>query len=152
FSLQAPVVPAVSSVADYSTSAGVVAIGAAQTMKAEFVPVSFRDTPDGEFQPVPEVSGKKGRATDSANLQALAAVTVHTAPPTTPGSGTALSRPVVFEANRGQIDPGFQFLARGGGYALWLSPTEAVLHLAHGPAAGTGTKPVAAPEVRMQLV
>ncbi|MGZ8143807.1 MAG: DUF7948 domain-containing protein, partial [Methylosarcina sp.] len=34
-----------------------------------------------------------------------------------------------FEANRGQTDPTVQFLSRGQGYSLFLTPTEAVLSL-----------------------
>jgi hypothetical protein len=37
--------------------------------------------------------------------------------------------PLAFEANQGQTDAGVQFLARGTGYALFLTSTEAVLHL-----------------------
>src|SRR5215207_3511371 len=34
--------------------------------------------------------------------------------------------PLSFEANRGQTEPSFDFLARGAGYALFLKPAEAV--------------------------
>jgi hypothetical protein len=37
--------------------------------------------------------------------------------------------PLVFEANRGQTDPQVQFLSRGPGHTLFLTPTEAVLVL-----------------------
>lgn len=37
--------------------------------------------------------------------------------------------PLSFEANRGQTDPSVRFLARGDGYGLFLTPTEAVLSL-----------------------
>lgn len=37
--------------------------------------------------------------------------------------------PLSFEANRGQTDPSVEFLARGDGYGLFLTPTEAVLTL-----------------------
>ncbi len=37
--------------------------------------------------------------------------------------------PLSFEANQGQIDSRVQFLSRGIGYALYLTPTEAVLSL-----------------------
>src|SRR5215469_131430 len=39
--------------------------------------------------------------------------------------------PLSFEANRGQSDRRVKFLARGNGYALFLTPTEAVLSLTH---------------------
>ncbi|MBI3248637.1 MAG: SBBP repeat-containing protein [Deltaproteobacteria bacterium] len=44
--------------------------------------------------------------------------------------------PLSFEANQGQSDPSVQFLARGRGYALFLTRTEAVLALEQ--AAGNG--------------
>ena len=37
--------------------------------------------------------------------------------------------PLSFEANQGQSDAQVQFLARGHGYSLFLTPTEAVLAL-----------------------
>jgi hypothetical protein len=37
--------------------------------------------------------------------------------------------PLGFEANQGQLDPAVKFLARGSGYSLWLTATEAVLAL-----------------------
>ena len=38
-------------------------------------------------------------------------------------------QPLSFEANRGQTDPGVQFVSRGAGYTLFLTSTEAVLAL-----------------------
>lgn len=40
--------------------------------------------------------------------------------------------PISFEANRGQTDSRVDFLARGAGYSLFLTPTEAVLSMAGG--------------------
>lgn len=37
--------------------------------------------------------------------------------------------PLTFEVNQGQTDPTVKFLARGDGYGLFLTPTEAVLSL-----------------------
>jgi hypothetical protein len=48
--------------------------------------------------------------------------------------------PLSFEANQGQTNSQVQFLARGGGYTLFLTSTEAVLSF-HGRKASTGTKP-----------
>src|ERR1039458_3732458 len=42
--------------------------------------------------------------------------------------------PISFEVNRGQADGSVQFLARGAGYTLFLTPGEAVLSL-HAPLA-----------------
>jgi hypothetical protein len=41
--------------------------------------------------------------------------------------------PLSFEANQGQSDKQVKFLSRGPGYALFLTPTEAVLSLQAGP-------------------
>jgi hypothetical protein len=48
--------------------------------------------------------------------------------------------PLSFEANQGQTDSQVQFLARGGGYTLLLTSTEAVLSL-HGSKASATPKP-----------
>ena len=45
--------------------------------------------------------------------------------------------PLAFEANQGQVGGAVQFLARGAGYGLFLTPTEAVIHL-RGRAAASG--------------
>src|SRR5215831_17389767 len=37
--------------------------------------------------------------------------------------------PLSFEANHGQTEPQVNFLARGNGYAFFLTPTQAVLSL-----------------------
>jgi hypothetical protein len=42
--------------------------------------------------------------------------------------------PLSFEANQGQTDSSVKFLARGDGYALYLTPKEAVFKLRKGPA------------------
>jgi hypothetical protein len=52
------------------------------------------------------------------------------------------SRPLVFEANRGQADAQVQFVARGAGYTAFLTSTEAVLRL--GAHATLHLKPVGA--------
>lgn len=49
-------------------------------------------------------------------------------------SSTLAGLPISFETNRGQASPGVRFLARGSGYTLLLSPTDAVMRFA--PAAG----------------
>ncbi|HWY85842.1 MAG TPA: hypothetical protein VNX28_03905, partial [Gemmataceae bacterium] len=43
--------------------------------------------------------------------------------------------PISFEANAGQTDAQVQYLAHGGGYALFLTSTSAVLTLNKAPAA-----------------
>src|ERR1700720_3178166 len=42
---------------------------------------------------------------------------------------TLANLPLVFEPNRGQADPQVSFLARGGGYTLFLTRREAVVAL-----------------------
>src|SRR6266568_5839400 len=60
---------------------------------------------------------------------------------------SAYSRlPLAFEENQGQTDAQVKYLARGGGYTLFLTPNEAVLSLA------AGNKGGAAAVVRMQMV
>ena len=50
--------------------------------------------------------------------------------------------PLSFEANVGQTDAGVQFLSRGAGYTLFLTPDEAVLSLVPPAAPGaTSTQP-----------
>jgi Beta-propeller repeat/Abnormal spindle-like microcephaly-assoc'd, ASPM-SPD-2-Hydin len=44
--------------------------------------------------------------------------------------------PLAFEANQGQSDARVKFISRGSGYALFLTPTEAVLSLRVGDTAG----------------
>ena len=46
--------------------------------------------------------------------------------------------PMSFEANRGQSAGAVKFLARGGGYGLFLTGQEAVLTLHSAAGAGTG--------------
>jgi len=49
--------------------------------------------------------------------------------------------PLSFEANQGQAEVSVKFLARGRGYSLFLSPSEAVLLLAQSDGQATGTRP-----------
>jgi hypothetical protein len=53
--------------------------------------------------------------------------------------------PLSFEENRGQTDPQVKFLARGGGYSLFLTPTEAVLKLRAPASVKKQAKPGAMP-------
>jgi hypothetical protein len=55
----------------------------------------------------------------------------------------------MFEPNQGQTDPSVRFIARGGGYGLFLTEQEAVLSL-HSPAAGKNEQPKNS-VVRMKL-
>jgi hypothetical protein len=50
-------------------------------------------------------------------------------PPSVQIRNTYGNLPLSFEENRGQTDPRVKFLARGGGYSLFLTSTEAVLKL-----------------------
>jgi hypothetical protein len=89
---------------------------------------------------------------------------------TTAADGSAAARaaeaygalPLQFEANRGQTDASVKFLARGGGYNLFLTPNEAVFTLHKpsttdkgGDARAGGERPAAAVEravLRMKLL
>ena len=63
------------------------------------------------------------------------------AKPASPGTPDSVARvretygqlPLAFELNRGQTDEAINFRARGAGYTLSLSPTEAAFLLARGP-------------------
>jgi hypothetical protein len=60
-----------------------------------------------------------------------------------------------FEANQGQTDPHVQFLSRGSGYSLFLTPNEVVLNLERQkPTPTPGSKPEAASvdTLRMKLL
>ena len=94
-------------------------------------------------------------------------------PPTSPApaalskhqiSASMMRMPLQFEANHGQVDAQVQFLARGTGYTLFLTPTESVMVLQQREAPATKdplamTDPTAVPEaapmkqsvVRMKL-
>src|SRR3954462_3644144 len=71
----------------------------------------------------------------------------------TEGLGQAYGQlPLSFEANRGQTDAEVGFLARGVGYGLFLTPTEAVLRLQKPAGPDTATDPAASEAVlRMQM-
>src|SRR5271157_5069840 len=66
--------------------------------------------------------------------------------------------PLGFEANQGQTDPHAQFLSRGSGYSLFLTPDEVILNLERQKPASSsqapGRKPEATPVdiLRMKLV
>jgi hypothetical protein len=65
--------------------------------------------------------------------------------------------PLSFEANQGQTDSQVKFLARGRGYALFLTPTEAVLSLAkpqaqaHAETSATSSPEASGTVLAMQL-
>jgi hypothetical protein len=66
----------------------------------------------------------------AATLAALAGPAAAAPDATRVGLSDAYARlPLAFEANRGQADPQVKFLARGRGYTLFLTSTEAVLAL-----------------------
>jgi hypothetical protein len=62
----------------------------------------------------------------------LAAFLVLAATPSTRAATPYGHLPMSFEENRGQTDSRVKFLARGAGYSLFLTPTEAVLKLRGG--------------------
>ncbi len=83
------------------------------------------------------------------------------APPLTPADPATQARvsqaygqlPLSFEANQGQADAAVDFLSRGSGYTLFLTPGEAVLALQQPDATAGADTPLAAGAVlRMQLV
>ncbi len=58
--------------------------------------------------------------------------------------------PLHFESDQGQTDPEVEWVARGAGYALWLTPTGAVLALPSAPSAADQGRKAAL--LRMELV
>jgi Calx-beta domain/Beta-propeller repeat len=73
-----------------------------------------------------------------------------------PAAAAAPTSPMSFEANEGQSEPVVKFLARGRGYGLFLTPTEAVLVLTTTRPVSRGARSVAPATdpvvVRMRLV
>jgi hypothetical protein len=59
-------------------------------------------------------------------------LTMPAAPPAAAASASFAKLPLYFEPNHGQTDAAVRFRARGPGYNLFLTPTEAVLSLAPG--------------------
>ena len=61
--------------------------------------------------------------------------------------------PLAFEKNLGQTDPQVQFLSRGSGYEIFLTPAETVLALHHAQPGETSplTRPINAKEFRERL-
>jgi hypothetical protein len=92
---------------------------------------------------------RRSRCSIFASIGLLGLVASAHSATTVPGrsSPLAFQLPLTFEVNQGQTDSRVEFLARGPGYDLFLTPTEAVLALPRSPAKG-GPRPV----VRMQLV
>jgi uncharacterized repeat protein (TIGR01451 family) len=75
-----------------------------------------------------------------------------------PGPRKAVSLPLFFEPNLGQTDPQVKFLARGGGYGLFLTADEAVLELQSSAPSPFGSgqakishQPSASAVIRMRL-
>lgn len=87
---------------------------------------------------------RSGRAGDTTGvvLAGVAVWVAWTAPALTSGDldagtrGGAASFPFAFEANRGQADAGYPFIANGRGCSFLLSPETAVIALARSDAAG----------------
>ena len=60
--------------------------------------------------------------------------------------------PLGFEANRGQTNPRVKFLARGRGYTLFLTPTEAVLVSSNPTTVVEGSEKTGETVLRMEIV
>ena len=79
------------------------------------------------------------------------------ASPASPPEAKLLGAPLSFEPNQGQLDSTVQFVSRGSGYALFLTPGAVVLNLEHqqaAPAVNTGQAPGTATvnTLRMRLI
>ena len=98
------------------------------------------------FRGVPRVRLLSGAALLALVAQASGSMPIA---PVRPIRATVAPRlPLSFEANQGQTDPRVKFLARGPGYTLFLTPTEAVLSLSP-PAAAPSDLPERALRVRL---
>ena len=71
----------------------------------------------------------KGKSASAAEGAALLALTAADKPTRLRMSGEYGKIPLGFEVNQGQTDAQVQFLARGAGYTVFLTPTMAVLSL-----------------------
>jgi len=85
------------------------------------------------MRPVPRTTGGAGLAVIASLVLGLAGNPVGAEPRTirsaAPSPARRASRPLVFEANRGQADPQVKFVARGAGYTAFLTSMETVLQL-----------------------
>lgn len=84
------------------------------------------------FMAAGDVNAWAGGADKDAALAVLAAPVTQQEPPARADSELRLAytrSPLSFEANQGQTDAEVKFLARGRGYTLYLTATEAVLAL-----------------------
>jgi hypothetical protein len=83
------------------------------------------------------LSGKPPRKIVPRRRPAFRPLMVQALEDRTVPSGTSLAGydqfPLSFEANQGQTAPQVNFLSRGQGYTLFLTPTQAVLALSQGP-------------------
>ena len=95
--------------------------------------------PAGEELSVPPAPASEARWGPAAQdpvgkvpqpLDPLATVPTSSTPASAPSQGTPDQAPLAFEANWGQVDPAARFIARGAGYNLFLTPTEAVFDVA----------------------
>src|SRR5438876_6495744 len=98
------------------------------------VPMTSAKEAIGTSEVNTHATAARSRVTNRSHLTALARAS-QTQLPKTYGK-----LPLNFETNQGQTDSQVQFLARGGGYTLFLTSTEAVLSF-HGREASTRTKP-----------
>ncbi len=101
------------------------------------------------FRPFKASRASRGKrsATRSLWLEALEDRTVFAASLTAAAYGQV---PLAFEANQGQVDPRVDFLSRGPGYSLFLTPTQSVLSLVKPGNNGSG--PVSGDVLSMSLV
>src|SRR5688572_5079492 len=80
---------------------------------------------------------RMGSAAAGRSVAGILLMSVAMAPAGFSAGGTGHSKvagdfgklPLSFEENRGQTDPRVKYISRGSGYALFLTPSEAVLSL-----------------------
>jgi hypothetical protein len=84
----------------------------------------------GGARPVQSTRPRQEKARPARRVRLrLEALEDRCVPSTSQVNGGYGQLPLVFEANHGQVDSQVNFLARGRGYSLFLTPTEAIVNL-----------------------
>ncbi len=86
--------------------------------------LTWTDTPQNVLANVPEATPNDEPLATLVQDNSMVSIT---AAPS--GIATSIHPPMQFEPNLGQTDPQVQFMARGVGYTIFLTPTEAILVL-----------------------
>src|ERR1017187_6804566 len=116
-------------------------------------PRAFAASPDNKTQAAPAASRQAGPGAPAAPAENPRALPLSTNRP----EAKVMSLPWSFEPNQGQSASTVQFLSRGSGYALFLTPGKVVLNLerqqpASAAAAGRTPEAASVDTLRMSLI